>query len=282
MKDANVIRPGCDLMYNMNHRERGNAMASQPIYEFYAELKDYQPKVWRRFQVSSNVTMARLGYILMTLFEMQASHLFRIEVPTRENLHMSLRSRLSDEEYNRLFVDDSLNEFEENSIFEVITEDTYLYRDEDDKVHDASKHILKHTITSPHSKLSLIYDFGDNWNIDVTLERVFRDDNLPGRLLPRVLEGEGFGIIEDCGGTLGLTNLVKAFKKKRGKAYNQYREWLGYNDFNLETFDIDDMNYRLLKVPRIYSDIYELNLEPTKHSIAILERQYLNKKRVMD
>ncbi len=282
MKDANVIRPGCDLMYNMNHRERGNAMASQPIYEFYAELKDYQPKVWRRFQVSSNVTMARLGYILMTLFEMQASHLFRIEVPTRENLRMSLRSRLSDEEYNRLFVDDSLNEFEENSIFEVITEDTYLYRDEDDKVHDASKHILKHTITSPHSKLSLIYDFGDNWNIDVTLERVFRDDNLPGRLLPRVLEGEGFGIIEDCGGTLGLTNLVKAFKKKRGKAYNQYREWLGYNDFNLETFDIDDMNYRLLKVPRIYSDIYELNLEPTKHSIAILERQYLNKKRVMD
>lgn len=282
MKDANVIRPGCDLMYNMNHRERGNAMASQPIYEFYAELKDYQPKVWRRFQVSSNVTMARLGYILMTLFEMQASHLFRIEVPTRENLRMSLRSRLSDEEYNRLFVDDSLNEFEENSIFEVITEDTYLNRDEDDKVHDASKHILKHTITSPHSKLSLIYDFGDNWNIDVTLERVFRDDNLPGRLLPRVLEGEGFGIIEDCGGTLGLTNLVKAFKKKRGKAYNQYREWLGYNDFNLETFDIDDMNYRLLKVPRIYSDIYELNLEPTKHSIAILERQYLNKKRVMD
>ena len=269
-------------MYNMNHRERGDAMASQPIYEFYAVLKDYQPKIWRRFQVSSNVTMARLGYILMTLFEMQASHLFRIEVPTRENLRMSLRSRLSDEEYNRLFVDDSLNEFEENSIFEVITEDTYLYRDEDDKVHDASKHILKHTITSPHSKLSLIYDFGDNWNIDVTLERVFRDDNLPGRLLPRVLEGEGFGIIEDCGGTLGLTNLVKAFKKKRGKAYNQYREWLGYNDFNLETFDIDDMNYRLLKVPRIYSDIYELNLEPTKHSIAILERQYLNKKRVMD
>ena len=99
-------------------------MASQPIYEFYAELEDYTPKIWRRFQVANNVTMARLGYILMTLFEMQASHLFRIEVPARENLRMSLRNRLGDEEYNQSFADDPLNEFEENQMFEIITEDT--------------------------------------------------------------------------------------------------------------------------------------------------------------
>ena len=277
-----ILRPVCELIYNMNHRERGDAMASQPIYEFYAELKDYQPKIWRRFQVSSNVTMARLGYILMTLFEMQASHLFRLEVPTRENLRMSLRGSLGDEEYNQLFADDSLYEFEENSIFEVITEDTYFYRDEDDKVYDATGHILKQTVTNPHSKLSLVYDFGDNWDIDVTLERVFKDNNLPGRLLPRVLEGEGYGIIEDCGGISGLTNLAKAFRMKKGTAYNEYREWLGCDDFDLETFDIDDMNFRLLKVPRIYSDIYEFDLAPTRRSIDILQRRYLNPKQVIN
>ena len=59
-------------------------MASQPIYQFYAELNNYQPKIWRRFQVPGNITMARLGYILMTLYEMQASHLFCITVPVRE------------------------------------------------------------------------------------------------------------------------------------------------------------------------------------------------------
>ena len=48
-------------------------MASQPIYQFYAELKDYEPKMWRRFQVPGNITMARLGYILMTMYEMQAN-----------------------------------------------------------------------------------------------------------------------------------------------------------------------------------------------------------------
>ena len=60
-------------------------MASQPIYQFYSELSDYKPKIWRRFQVTNNVTMARLGYILMTMFEMQASHLFCFDVPFSDN-----------------------------------------------------------------------------------------------------------------------------------------------------------------------------------------------------
>ena len=250
-------------------------MASNPIYEFYAQLRDYQPKMWRRFQVVNNVTMARLGYILMTLFEMQASHLFRIEEPFRENLIASIHKSMSDREYNRLFADDPFNDIEENRIFEIITDDTYLYRDEDEKVYDITEHKLKHVIAEPHSRLVFVYDFGDNWTVDVTLERIFKDDDLSGRLLPCVLEGEGYGIIEDCGGVGGLEDLAKAFKKRKGKEYNAYREWLGLNDLDLESFDINDMNFRLLKVPRIYSDIYERNLEPTKRSIDILERKYL-------
>lgn len=250
-------------------------MASNPIYEFHAQLEDYTPKIWRRFQVANNVTMARLCYILMTLFEMQASHLFRIEVPARENLRMSLRNRLGDEEYNRLFANDPFDEIEENQIFEIITEDTYLYRDKDDKVYDATEHKLKHVIRTPHSRLVFVYDFGDNWTVDVTLERIFTDDNLSGRLLPRVLEGEGYGIVEDCGGVGGLTRLAEAFKKKKGSEYEEYGEWLGRDTLDLLAFDIDDMNFRLLKVPRIYSDIYERELEPTKQSLDILERRYL-------
>jgi hypothetical protein len=251
-------------------------MASNPIYEFHAQLRDYQPKMWRRFQVVNNITIARLGYILMTLFEMQASHLFRIEVPFKENLITAIRKRMGDSEYNKLFANEPFNDIEENRIFEIITDDTYLYRDEDEKVYDITEHKLKHIITQPYSKLVFVYDFGDNWIVDVTLECIFRDDDLPGKLLPRVLEGEGYGIIEDCGGVSGLEKLAKAFKKKKGEEYNTYREWLGLNDLDIERFDINDMNFRLLKVPRIYSDIYERNLEPTKQSADILERKYLN------
>jgi len=174
----------------------------------------------------------------MTLFEMQASHLFRIEVPFKENLITSLRKRLGDSEYNKLFADEPFNDIEENGIFEIITDDTYLYRDEDEKVYDITEHKLKHVITAPDSRLVFVYDFGDNWIVDVTLERVFNDADLPGRLLPRVLEGEGYGIIEDCGGIGGLVNLAKAFKKKMGKEYDAYREWLGLDDLDLKRFDI--------------------------------------------
>ena len=40
-------------------------MASKPIYQIYAELQDYEPKIWRRFQVMNDITVARLAYILV-------------------------------------------------------------------------------------------------------------------------------------------------------------------------------------------------------------------------
>lgn len=49
-------------------------MAGKPIYQMYAELQKYEPKIWRRFQVMNNITAAKLAYILMTLFEMEGSH----------------------------------------------------------------------------------------------------------------------------------------------------------------------------------------------------------------
>ncbi len=76
-------------------------MAAQPIYQFYSFLKDYQPVIWRRFQVAGNVTLARLGYIVMTMYEMQASHLFCIDYYVKDDLLGYLRERgLSTENRN--------------------------------------------------------------------------------------------------------------------------------------------------------------------------------------
>ena len=65
---------------------------------------------------------------------------------------------------------------------------------------------------------------------------------------------------------------------KKGDEYENYSNWLGVEELDLDTFDIDDMNFRLKKVPRIYADCYEYELEPTKQSIKILQREYLKKK----
>lgn len=238
-------------------------MASQPIYQFYAELKDFEPKIWRQFQVPGNITLSRLAYILMTIYEMQASHLFRITVPIRDNVALTAKS-----EIYPTFPDEIWH-------FEVESEDFSLGEFEE-KIFNAAEYKMKSVLRGfKGEKLVLEYDFGDSWEVEVTLENIIEDKKLPGRELPRVLAGKGYGIVEDCGGTGGLKMLVEAFQKKAGADYEEYRDWLGRDDFDLTAFDVDDINLRLKKVPRIYADIYEYGYAPSKRSIDFLNREYL-------
>ena len=118
------------------------------------------------------------------------------------------------------------------------------------------------------------YDFGDNWCFSIILEKIFDDESISGKDLPRVIEGEGFGIIEDCGGTYGLEDIREAFKIKKGEDYKMYSNWLGKEELDLSKCDLEDLNFRLRKLPRIFKDSYEYGLEPTERSMKILERDY--------
>jgi hypothetical protein len=227
-------------------------MASQQIYQFYAELDDYKPRIWRRFQVPGNITMARLGYIVMTLYEMQASHLFALEAQV------------------------------EGEIFHfAIPDDEFEFCGGNDRffINALNMKISRYS-NRPGTQFLFNYDFGDDWRVALTLEEVIADKDLPGKELPRVIEGAGYGIIEDCGGIRGLEELTKAFKAKRGRQYKEFRDWLGVDSLDLAAFDLDDMNFRLKKVPRIYADIYERRLEPTKRSMNILLRKYKERSKV--
>jgi len=253
-------------------------MARYPIYQFYAELDDYKPKIWRRFQVTDNVTVARLGYIIQVLFEMTASHLMAIEVPQSENFSANWQSRypnMSEDTYQK-----NIANYNTVLRYEIPGDDLELFENPYRKkqVADATQIRIRHAVYEPNDMLNFSYDFGDNWWVSLTLEKVFSDKDLPGGELPRVLEGAGFGIVEDVGGVGGLERLAKAFKKKKGPDYEQFSEWLGIEDFDVTAFDIDDMNFRLKKIPRIYKQSYEDGFIPTQKSIDLIERKYLPKK----
>jgi len=246
-------------------------MASKQIYQLYAELKDYQPKIWRRFEVVSNITIARLGYILMTLFEMQAHHLFCFDLPFSENYRIHMADQYSPKEIEKLtraFF--TKNPFYRNFRLELKNE--YIESSSDSA--DAAEAVLKNMLNLIGEQINFTYDFGDNWEVAAILEKVYSDDTTPASDFPRVLEGAGFGIIEDCGGVPGLTDIAAAHKKKSGRAYREYYEWLDMPDLDLDSFDLDDMNFRLKKLPRIFSEIYEKDLEPTQQSISLIMRKY--------
>lgn len=247
-------------------------MASKPIYQMYAELQDYRPRIWRRFQVMNDITMARLAYILMALFEMQGSHLYLFEVDELNNFIIN----------NLEFYNKYIEDFKEDDSFKIgqygciFEEDNIIprldkrYRE----LKDAKDEKLKWILNKENEKMEFQYDFGDNWRVNVVLEKIFQDENVTGRELPRVIEGEGFGIIEDCGGTMGLEDIKKSFEIKKGENYEMYSNWLGIEDLNLDKCDLEDLNFRLRKLPRIFKDSYEYGLEPTEQSIKILKRDY--------
>ena len=117
-------------------------MASQPIYQFYSELRDYGPKIWRRFQVPGNITMSRLGYILMTMYEMKANHLFCLTVPIRENV--ALEGKMGRRSEGFVYPDEIWR-------FEIENEELFP-EERAVKVYDASEHKMKSILLGCHEK----------------------------------------------------------------------------------------------------------------------------------
>lgn len=244
-------------------------MAAQPIYEFYAELSDYKPNIWRRFQVAGNITLARLGYIVMTLFEMQGSHEFSVDYPVEENLAATAESLGQSIPFAKAVSPEDERYYH----YEILGDDT-LPSDEKHKVCDARLTTVRRVSNKPGLRLDVMYDPGDGWEVKLVLERVFEDADLPGDELPRVLAGEGYGIIEDCGGPDSLAKIKSAYDLKSGKCYKQYVDWIGDAELDLTRFDLEDMNFRLKKVPLIFKKIYEDDYAPTKQSLEVLNRTY--------
>lgn len=250
---------------------------TRTVYRFYAELCDYSPKIWRRFQTANDVTMAYLGYVLMTMFEMHAGHLFAFDIPHAENFDRALRKHVSvelppmEDEGARGDWRIALPLPDEWNFSSPLTES------ERPEEFDAAEIKLRNALFDEGDLATFTYDFGDDWQIALRVEEIIRNSSIPATDLPKVLDGEGYGIIENCGGAYGLKKLAAAFKRKRGPQYEEFREWLGVDSLDMTAFDIADMNYRLKKVPAIYRKIYENHQAPSRRSIAILTREYLKK-----
>jgi len=252
-------------------------MANNKIYEFYTELADFRPVIWRRFQVGSDITIARLGYIVQVLYEMRASHLMAIEVEGSDN---TINDIPFFKDNPKLQDNPKFKEMLKNipTRYEIPSEGQDMFPDPLARSEDATKTKLHNAIGKEGDELQLNYDFGDDWWVLMRLEKILSGKDMPDAELPRALDGAGFGIVEDVGGPWGLTELAKAFKKKKGADYKHFSEWLGTKNFDITAFDLDDMNFRLQKIPRIYKQIYEDKLYPTKKSIDLIEREYQRKK----
>jgi len=179
------------------------------ILQLKISLNEINPKIWRRFLVYDNIRFEELHNIIQ-------------EIMGWENYH--------------------LYEFSFNSQIRIgpMDEDA-----DDDQLEDSNKTKLKKYIIGEKQKIYYLYDFGDSWEHEIIVEKIFEYDRV--QKIPFCLEGERACPPEDCGAVSGYENLTKIKNNKEHPDYNDLIvNWLG-EDFDFEEFDLNDINKRLKK-----------------------------------
>jgi len=84
------------------------------------------------------------------------------------------------------------------------------------------------------------YDFGDNWEHIIKLEKVLpRDKNIN---YPVCIGGKRASPPEDCGGVWGYEDFLKIINNPDHEEYEETIEWAG-GEFDPEYFDVKEIKF---------------------------------------
>ena len=171
------------------------------IYQLKMTLRYTRPPIWRRVEVQSDITLAKLHRIVQTAMGWYDSHLHQFIV--------------GDTYYGVPSIDD-LSE-----------------------VKDERKVRLDQILSRPGRKIVYEYDFGDGWEHDIVLEKVVPSERAVR--YPRCTGGARACPPEDCGGTGGYENFLSAICDPDHEEHEEMLEWIGGEfdpeAFELEDFN---------------------------------------------
>ena len=100
----------------------------------------------------------------------------------------------------------------------------------------------------PGATMLYTYDFGDDWEHDIVLEKVLPPDPAVGL---SCLAGKGACPPEDCGGAWGYASLKETLADPDHEEHEDLLDWLGLDsaaDFEPAQFHLDQVNARLRKL----------------------------------
>ncbi|MCR6487141.1 plasmid pRiA4b ORF-3 family protein [Amycolatopsis sp. OK19-0408] len=163
-------------------------------------LAGSKPKIWRRVAVPDDFSLADVHELIQDAFGWERSHLWVFE--TADGAY-----GLPDPELGHA---------------------------------DARSKRIGELLHAPADTLSYLYDFGDDWLHEVTLEA-----REPGRGRPRCLDGRRAGPPEDCGGIGGYEELLDVLADPGHEDHEETLDWLGLeaaDEFDPAAFDIAAVN----------------------------------------
>ncbi len=176
------------------------------IYQIQIALKNSKPKIWRRVLIPSDLLLSDLHKITQTTMGWANSH-----------LHQFIKDRTF---YSVKHPGDDMWGM-----------DNVDYKKKKTRISDLLK--------VEKDKMTYEYDFGDNWEHDIILEKILPIDEKT--TYPICLTGKMNCPPDDCGGVWGYADMLEILKQPTHEEYENYVEWLG-DDFDPIFFDIDEVN----------------------------------------
>ena len=173
-----------------------------------------RPPIWRRLAVPSGTDLATLHAALQFAFGWEDKHLHEFKV--------------SDARYG-------------------------VPHPDDEELLDEAEVTLADALPRKTSRLEYVYDLGDCWIHNVSVEHIEEASPSGGSrsMRPRrsatavsCLDGARAAPPEDCGGPAGYAELLEALADESHPRHGEMRDWVGA-DFDPERFSLADINRRL-------------------------------------
>lgn len=184
-------------------------------------LAGSDPKIWRRVEVHSGLTLDDLHYVIQSVLNWSDSHLYQFLIPpggkqTREAMRNAMRYTMPPPDP--------------------------MFDDDDAAAGRAAEMLVGRAFTEDCRQIIYEYDFGDSWEHLIKLEK--RTPGGDQEHTPVCLAGENAAPYDDMGGIHGYSQWLEALADKTDDMHEQAVDWLG-EDFDPAHFDLDAANKRL-------------------------------------
>lgn len=182
------------------------------------ELAYTDPPVWRTVVVPHDIRLDRLHTVIQQSFDWDDAHMHSFE-----------RDKVI---------------YEAPAPFEM---DMFGPGSRD--VRDEGKVTLDQVLTKARQKLDYTYDFGDNWQHKITLEKLMPDEPVAGKpkRIAVCIDGANAAPPEDCGGAGGFQNLKDALADPTHPEHGDIVEWWG-DEFDETEFSVASINDDLKRI----------------------------------
>lgn len=182
-----------------NNFSKYHMKKSEQIFQLKITLQGSKPPIWRRVLVPGNVTLGDLHNVIQQAMGWTGGHMHHFDL-------------------NDTYYGDPHPEMPE--------------------IQDQEKIRLADVAKTSGMSFEYLYDFGDNWEHLVKVEKILPQD--PKQKYPVCLAGKRACPPEDCGGIWGYEELLETLSDPKHPEHEDMRDWMGLEEgeeFDPEKFD---------------------------------------------